>query len=247
MAYLGHVISEHGVKPCSKRVVAVQDYPRPKNAKGVREFLGLAGYYRRFINQFSHISKPLTTLLKKEEKFSWKEEQERAFVTLRSALCTEPIFQYPNFKEDFHITTDASGYAVGAILSQGEIGRDRPIAYASRLLHGAELNYSTIEKECLAIIYAVNHFRSYVYGRRFNLITDYKPLVWVNSVKDPTSRPLRWRLKLAEYDYQVIYKAGKSNVNADTLSRNPVAILPLQMDPCSSGSSSYSLFPPPAN
>ncbi|CAK9834649.1 Retrovirus-related Pol polyprotein from transposon 17.6 [Anthophora retusa] len=230
VAYLGHVIGENGVKPCPKKIESVQNYPRPKNAKNVREFLGLAGYYRRFINKFSHISKPLTALLKKENKFTWGSEQENAFSTLRNALCHEPVLQYPNFDEPFHITTDASGHAVGAILSQGEIGSDRPIAYTSRLLQGPELNYSTIEKECLAIIYAVNHFRPYVYGRAFNLITDHRPLIWMNSVKDPSSRLLRWRLKLAEYEYKLIYKAGKKNVNADALSRNPVPVLPLTSD-----------------
>lgn len=135
---------------------------------------------------------------------------------------------YPDFSQPFNVTTDASGYAIGAILSQGEIGKDRPIAYTSRLLHGAELNYSTIEKECLAIIYATNHFRPYLYGKEFTLVTDHKPLVWMNSVRDPTSRLLRWRLKLAEYEYKIMYKPGKTNLNADALSRNPVPVFPLR-------------------
>ncbi|CAK9824012.1 Retrovirus-related Pol polyprotein from transposon 297 [Anthophora retusa] len=232
VAYLGHIISDEGVKPCPTKISAVKNFPGPKNAKTVREFLGLAGYYRRFINKFSHITKPLTALLRKDTKFEWSAAQERAFETLRNALCTEPVLRYPDFAETFHITTDASGYAVGGILSQGPIGQDRPIAYASRLLHGAELNYSTIEKECLAIIYAVQHFRPYVYGKPFNLITDHQPLVWMHSVKDPSSRLLRWRLKLAEYEYKVVYKAGKRNVNADALSRNPdtTAVLPVSSD-----------------
>ncbi|CAK9796275.1 Retrovirus-related Pol polyprotein from transposon 17.6 [Anthophora plagiata] len=188
VAYLGHVISDEGVKPCPTKISAVRNFPRPKNAKSVREFLGLAGYYRRFIDKFSHIAKPLTALLRKDTKFEWSAAQERAFETLRNVLCTEPVLRYPDFSETFHITTDPSGYAVGDILSQGQIGQDRPIAYASRLLHGAELNYSIIEKECLAIIYAVRHFRPYVYGKFFNLITDHQPLVWMHSVKDPSSR-----------------------------------------------------------
>ncbi|CAK9834497.1 Retrovirus-related Pol polyprotein from transposon 412 [Anthophora retusa] len=232
VAYLGHIISDEGVKPCPNKISAVKEFPKPKNSKQVREFLGLAGYYRRFIDKFSHISKPLTSLLRKEAKFEWNLPQEKAFETLRTALCTEPVLNYPDFSKPFHITTDASNYAVGAILSQGEIGKDSPIAYASRLLHGAELNYATIEKECLAIIYAVQHFRSYIYGKQFNLITDHQPLVWMNSVKDPSSRLLRWRLKLAEYEYKILYKAGKTNTNADALSRNPIqtAIYPLTSD-----------------
>lgn len=127
-------------------------------------------------------------------------------------LCEHPLLQFPDFTRPFLVTIDASKYAIGGILSQGEIGKDLPLAYMSRLLNQAEQNYSTIEKELLSI-------------------TDHRPLVWLNSVKDPTSRLIRWRLKLAEYKYDIIYKAGKRNVNADALSRNPTApgkqILPI--------------------
>ena len=184
--------------------------------------MGLAGYYRRFISDFSRIARPLTNLLKKDVEFEWTDVQEHAFVTLKTLLCSEPLLQYPDFTRPFLITTDASKYAVGGILSQGPIGKDRPVAYASRLLNSAEQNYSTIEKELLAIIYSVNHFRPYVYGHRFDLVTDHKPLIWLHSVKDPTSRLARWKLKLAEYEYKICYKAGKINSNADALSRNPV-------------------------
>lgn len=232
VTYLGHVIGEAGVKPDPQKVEAVKNFPRPRNAKNIKQFLGLAGYYRRFINNFSKIAKPLTTLLKKDEPFTWQEPQENAFTNLRDQLCTEPILQHPDFTQPFLLTTDASGYAIGGILSQGEIGKDKPIAYASRLLNNAEQNYSTIEKESLAIIYCTNHFRPYLYGNKFIILTDHKPLEWLHSVKDPTSRLIRWRLKLAEYDYKVIYKAGKINCNADALSRNPVEatrVLPLTL------------------
>lgn len=221
VAYLGHIISEQGVKPDPQKIEAVKRFPRPKNPKNIKQFLGLAGYYRRFLNNFSKTAKPLTALLKKDQTFEWREPQETAFVTLRDQLCTEPLLQHPDFTRPFILTTDASGYAIGGILSQGEVGKDRPIAYASRLLNKAEQNYSTIEKESLAIIYCVNHFRPYLYGNKFTIMTDHKPLEWLHSVKDPTSRLIRWRLKIAEYDYKVIYKAGKTNCNADALSRNP--------------------------
>jgi len=222
VTYLGHVIREDGVKPDPKKIEAVSKFPRPKNTKNIKQFLGLAGYYRRFIPNFSKIAKPLTTLLKKDEPFEWKQPQEDAFTSLRDSLCTEPLLQHPDFTQPFVLTTDASGHAVGGILSQGPIGKDKPIAYASRLLSKAEQNYATIEKELLAIIYCVSHFRPYLYGNKFTLLTDHKPLVWLNNVKDPTSRLIRWRLKLAEYEYEIKYKAGKTNVNADALSRNPV-------------------------
>lgn len=239
VAYLGHLISEDGVKPCPKKIVAVQNFPKPKSARNVREFLGLAGYYRRFIGEFAQISKPLTRLLNKDSKFVWGSDQEEAFKTLRSALCDDPVLQYPDFSKPFNVACDASGYALGAVLSQGELGKDRPIAYASRLLHGAETNYSTIEKECLAIIFAVQYFRPYIYGREFRLITDHRPLVWMNSVQDPTSRLLRWRLKLAEFEYQIIYKPGKANSHADALSRNPVTL------PLSARKANKKHVPPP--
>jgi len=221
VTYLGHVIGEAGVRPDPQKIESVKNFPRPKNAKNVKQFLGLAGYYRRFIDNFSRTAKPLTALLKKDIAFTWQEPQENAFVNLRDQLCREPLLQHPDFTQPFLLTTDASGYAVGGILSQGDIGKDKPIAYASRLLNKAEQNYSTIEKESLAIIYCVNHFRPYLYGNKFVILTDHKPLEWLHSVKDPTSRLIRWRLKLAEYDYKVLYKAGKTNCNADALSRNP--------------------------
>lgn len=232
MCYLGHIISDKGVRPNPKLINDVKNFPVPKDQRNVREFLGLTGYYRRFLENFSKRAKPLSDLLKKDVKFSWGPEQQTSFEDLRDALCTEPILQYPDFRRRFVLTTDASNIAVGAVLSQGEIGRDLPIAYISRLLNKAEQNYSTTEKECLAFVYAVSHFRPYLFGREFTLVTDHRPLVWLHSVKDPSSRLIRWRIRLAEYQYQVVYKSGKTNLNADALSRNPqkksVRVLPVQ-------------------
>jgi hypothetical protein len=117
------------------------------------------------------------------------------------------------------LTTDASNIAIGAILSQGQIGKDLPVAYASRTLNPAEQNYSTIEKELLAIVWATRHFRPYLFGRIFTIVTDHKPLQWLFNLKEPSSRLVRWRLKLEEYDYKIVYKKGKNNTNADALSR----------------------------
>lgn len=221
VGYLGHVISDQGVKPDPKKIECLQNYPAPTTQKKIKQFLGLAGYYRRFIENFSGISKPLTNLLKKGVPFKWTDAQRKSFDTLREALCKEPILQFPDFTKPFNITTDASNYAIGGVLSQGEIGKDKPIAYASRTLNKHELNYSVIEKECLAIIYCVNHFRPYIYGRQFNLLTDHQPLVWLHSVKDPANRLVHWRLSLGNYEYKIQYKPGRVNSNADALSRNP--------------------------
>jgi hypothetical protein len=137
-------------------------------------------------------------------------------------LVEFPILQLPDFQQPFIVTTDASGYGLGAVLSQGILSKDRPIAYASRTLNSAELNYSTVEKECLAIVWACKHFRPYLLGRKFQILTDHRELTWIFNVKDPSSRLLRWKLLLEEYDYEIKYKPGKQNMNADSLSRYPV-------------------------
>ena len=217
--YLGHVITENGIKPDERKTLAVENFPIPKNLKEIKSFLGLAGYYRKFIKKFSDIVSPITKLLKKDQDFKWGEEQQNAFDSLKTSLTTAPVLQYPDFRKKFILTTDASGTALGAILSQGELGQDRPIAFASRMLNKCELNYSTIEKELLAIVWGVQHYRPYLYGREFTIYTDHRPLKWLNNNKDLSSRLLRWRLKLEEYSYQIEYIKGKSNTSADALSR----------------------------
>jgi len=188
VAYLGHIIENEGVRPNPEKTAAVKNFLIPKNAKVIqlyiKQFLGLAGYYRRFVPNFSGLAKPLTSLLKKNVSFVWKPEQQKAFETLRMALCQQPILQYPDFSKPFVLTTDASDIAIGGVLSQGTIGQDLPITYVSRVLNSAEKNYSTIEKELLAIIYCTHHFRPYLYGHKFFLVTDHQPLIWLYKVKD---------------------------------------------------------------
>ena len=167
--------------------------------------------------------------MKNNVPFIWGDDEETSFQDLKEQLITEPVLIFPDFSKPFIVTTDASGYAIGGILSQGPINQDRPVAYASRTLNGAEVRYDTYEKEALAIVYsAIGHFRPYLYGRKFTLVTDHKPLLWFRSCKDGNATVLRWRLKLAEYDYDVVYKAGKTNVNADALSRNPVDAMEIE-------------------
>jgi len=222
VTYLGHIITEDGIRPDPNKLCAVENFPVPKKVKDVQSFLGLAGYYRKFIEDFSKIAKPLTKLTKKGEKFNWTAEQQIAFQSLKEKLTTAPVLSYPDFTREFLVTTDASDYAIGAVLSQGPVGQDRPIAYASRILCKAEQNYNTTEKELLAIVWAVKYFRPYLYGTRFKIVTDHRPLIWLFNISDPGSRLIRWRLKLEEYDYEIVHKAGKGNTNADALSRNPI-------------------------
>ena len=208
-----------GVSADTRKLEAVREFPKPKNVKNIRQFLGFAGFYRRFIKKFAQIAKPLSKLLQKDIVFKWTEKEEQAFSTLKEHLCNPPILQYPNFSKPFNITSDAFGYAIGGILSQGEIGKDLPIAYTSRVLRGPELSYEVYEKEALAMIHAVKIFRSYISGKKIKIITDHQPLLWFK-IAELNTRVQKWRFKLSEYDYEVIYKPGKLNLNADALSRN---------------------------
>ena len=219
VAYLGHIITPTGIKPNPDKIIAIKNYPIPKTSKQLKGFLGLLGYYRKFVNRFSDLTKPLTKCLKKGASITHNKEFVDCFESCKNLLMNEPILQYPDFEKTFNLTTDASNVAIGAVLSQGSIGNDLPIAYASRTLNESEQNYSTIEKELLAIVYAVKYFRPYLFGRHFNVITDHKPLEWLFSLKEPNSKLIRWKLKLQEYDYTIFYKKGKLNQNADALSR----------------------------
>lgn len=218
-AYLGHVISKDGIKPNPDKINAIQKYPMPKTPKEIKQFLGLLGYYRKFIPDFARITKPMTKCLKKTNKITFDTDYTNSFEKCKTLLTNDPILQYPDFNKEFILTTDASNLAIGAVLSQGPVGSDKPICYASRTLNDSEINYSTIEKELLAIVWATKYFRPYLFGRKFKILTDHKPLQWIMNIKEPNSRLTRWRLKLSEYDYTVIYKKGKYNTNADALSR----------------------------
>lgn len=231
VAYLGHIISDEGVKPNPEKIKAVTQFPVPKSVKDIQSFLGLVSYYRRFIPDFSKFAKPLTNLLKKNVPFNWTNTQQLAFKQLKESLVSAPVLTYPDFTKPFVLTCDASNYAISAILSQGDIGKDRPIVYYSRTLNKAECNYSVTEKECLAIVEGAKAFRPYLFWRRFKIITDHKPLNWLFNCKDPGSRLVRWRLKLEEYDYEIIYKKGKMNTNADALSRYPIKPIQQSIEP----------------
>jgi len=134
-------------------------------------------------------------------------------------LCNDPLLRYPDFTKPFILTTDASNFAIGAVLSQGTMGSDRPIAFASRTLNEAEVNYSTVEREMLAIVWGIQHFRPYLFGHKFTIVTDHRPLTWLMGFKEPNFKLVRWKLQLLEYDYEVTYKKGSQNVVADALSR----------------------------
>lgn len=220
--YLGHIISPNGVRPDPEKVWCVREFPRPRNVKEIRQFLGLVGYYRRHIANFAALARPLTRLTSKSTRFGWNAAAEEAFLTLKQRLVQAPVLRFPDFSKPFILSTDASKHAVGAILSQLFDGEEHPVAYASRQLSGAEQKYGATEQECLAVVWGIRHFRCYLYGRRFSVVTDCRSLKWLMNTRDPSSRLARWNLLLQEYDMEIVHKAGKMNQNADALSRGAI-------------------------
>ena len=163
--FLGHVVSSKGVQPNPSKVDLIKSFLPPKNTKQVKQFLGLAGYYRRFINNFAQIATPLTTLLRKHVPYNWMQTCQEAFDTLKVCLTNPPILAFPDFTQPFDLYTDASGDAIGMILGQQQHGEDRVIAYSGRTLTKPEKNYTVTELEALAVIEGVKHFDCYLLGR----------------------------------------------------------------------------------
>lgn len=218
-SWLGHVITPEGVKPNPDKILAIKKWALPRTDKELRGFLGILGYYRKFIGRLSEITKPLTQCLRKGEKLTHSKEFIEAFEKCKTILTSSHVLQYPDFSKPFILTTDASNYSLGAVLSQGPIGKDKPVAYASRTLSKTEENYSTIEKELLAIVWACKYFRPYLFGNKFTLFTDHQPLIYIFNMKDPSTKLVRWRLYLGEFDFEIKYRKGSQNVVADGLSR----------------------------
>lgn len=219
VAFLGHIVTDKGVKPNPSKIDAIQNWPVPKNQKELRGFLGILGYYRRFVRDFAKITKPLTAQLRKGEQVEHTDQFLKTFKLCKNLLTQSDILQYPDLDKPFVLTTDASNFALGAVLSQGPIGKDRPVAYASRTLTRSEERYSAIEKELLAIVWATQYFRPYLFGRKFTLFTDHQPLTYALNLKTPNTKLVKWRLQLLEYDFEIKHRPGKQNVVADALSR----------------------------
>jgi len=217
--FLGHTCTADGIFPDPVKLHAVKNYPRPTNAEETKRFTAFANYYRRFIKNFSGIAQPLNALTKKRTDFNWTSECEQAFNTLKEILTSNPVLAYPDFSKPFKVTVDASQKACGAVLSQDHDGADKPIMYISRTFKKGELNKPIIEKELLAIHFAITVLRPYLYGNRFTVYSDHKPLIYMYKLKSPSSKLTRIRLDLEEYDFDVIHISGKSNVVADALSR----------------------------
>ena len=218
LLYLGHLVSVEGIKPDPSKLEVIKNWSSPQTADEVKRFVAFANYYRKHIKDFAKFCSPLNKLTRKNVEFNWTEGCEHSFQYLKKCFMNPPVLDYPDFSEGniFTLHTDASGKALGAVLSNQNA---RPVAFASKALNKAEINYSTIEKELLGVVWAIRHFRPYLYGRKFEVYTDHRPLVYLFTLKDPSSRLTKFRLALEEYKFEVIYKKGSENVVADALSR----------------------------
>nr|GFB20305.1 reverse transcriptase domain-containing protein [Tanacetum cinerariifolium] len=216
---LGHKISKKGIEVVKAKIEVISKLPHPTTVKGIRSFLGHAGFYRRFIKDFSKISRPMTHLLEKNSPFIFSNECIQAFRTLKDKLTEAPILIAPNWDQPFELMCDASDFAVGAVLGQRIEKHFRRIHYASKTMNHAETNYTTTEKEMLAVVYAFEKFRSYLIMNKSIVYTDHSTLKYLFAKKDAKARLLRWILLLQEFDFKVIDTRGAENYAADHLSR----------------------------
>lgn len=221
--YLGYRLGQGKVRPQVDKVEAIRDCPRPRTKKEVRSFLGLAGWYRRFVPQFATIATPLTALTTKDQRnpVIWTKQCETAFQSLKECLCSSPVLRSPDFTSRFLVQVDASAVGIGAVLAQGDPGEEQPILYLSRKLLPREVKYSVVEKEGLAIKWALESLRYYLLGREFDLETDHRALTWIHSMKDHNCRLTRWYLSLQPFKFTIRHRKGATNVVADYLSRLP--------------------------
>ena len=218
---LGNIINQEGIHADPDKIAAIKDLPRPLSPSDVRSFLGTANYYRAFVKDFAHLMLPLQELTKKRTQFLWTQECEEAFVAIKEKLTSTPCLHLPVWNQPFIVHSDWSKGAIGAVLSQVDpkTGLEHPIHFASRSLTAAERNYAPTEGECLALVWAVQKFRTYLHGHRFVVHTDHASLKWLNDARFNNSKLERWALRLQEHDFTVAYKKGSENLVADALSR----------------------------
>jgi hypothetical protein len=222
LEFLGHRISREGIKPDPNKIEKIKNWPTPTNKTGARGFLGMVGYYRRFIKDFSKIGKPIFDVIGKES-FHWDEKQQQAMDILKKAIIEDAVLKYPNFTKPFILYTDASGGGLGAVLSQlDENEIERPIAFASKTIHGAQIRYSASELEFMAMHWAVTkQYKQYLLGKPFTLITDHQALKGLMKSDEGGRRITKWRQNLSVYEpyMEIRYTKAEKNQHADALSR----------------------------
>ena len=232
VTYCGFVINGTGIQPMAKEVEEIKNAPEPKNINQLRAFLGILNYYHRFLPDVATLLEPHHKLLRQGIEWKWQEKQQTAFAQVKELLQSADLLVHFDPEKELILACDASNYGVGAVLSYKQVdGTERPIGYASRSLNNSERNYSTLEKEALAVIYGVKKFHQFLYGHKFTIKTDHKPLEGLLNEKkgvpmQAAPRIQRWALTLAAYEYSISYKAGLTNQNADALSRLPLPEMP---------------------
>lgn len=240
LKFLGFVVDKLGLRTDPDKVAAMLNYSRPRTTTEVKRFIGLCSWYRRFIPHFSSLTAPITGLIKnrqKGQKIEWNEDAERSFLEIKRALVSAPVLANPNFDKPFTVQCDASDLGLGCVLTQtNDDNTDVPVAFASRTLSAQERNYSTTEKECLAVLFGIEKFRPYIEGSRFKVLTDHHSLLWLQNLKDPTGRLARWAVRIQQFDVEFEHRKGSMHVVPDALSRSPIEIFTLTFnnDVCNS-------------
>ena len=219
--FLGHTLSEQGIGLDQDKIEVIKNYPTPANVKELRGFLGVTGYYRKFVENYAEKARPLYALTKKDVQYKWDSQCEKSFQLLRQELISDKILVYPDFSKKFVLATDASDLGIGACLSQMHDGVLKPIGFAGRGFTSAERNYHTTDKELLAVVYGVQYFRVYLTGAQFDIHTDHAGLRQILTTKNLEGRQARWVTFLQKYDYKPIYIRGRDNIIPDQLSRRP--------------------------
>ena len=219
--FLGHVISEAGIKTDPSKTRCIEMWPTPKNVKEVRAFVGLCSYFRRFVYKFAEIAKPLHKLTEKNRPFVWTEECLKSFQVLKEKLVEAPVLIHPDFTKSFILDVDASNLSIGAVLSQITETGECVVAYGSRTLSKSERRYCVTRKEMLALVYFVKYFRLYVYGKQFTVRTDHGSLRWLMNFKNPEGQVARWLEFLSLFNMKIEHRPGRSHQNADGVSRIP--------------------------
>lgn len=220
LLYLGYVVDSTGLRMDPAKVQAILNIPVPTSVSEVRRLLGLASWYRRFVPNFADLIAPLTELLKKGRPFKWSVQCDEALNNLKERLIGAPVLSCPDFSKPFTIQCDASGYGIGAVLTQQQEDGEKVICYLSRSLTRLERNYTTTERECLAVLWAIEKLRPYIEGTHFTVITDHASLLWLDRLESPSGRLARWAIRLQQYDYTIIHRKGKYNIVPDVLSRS---------------------------
>lgn len=220
VTYLGHIVGSGSISPVEAKVDAILKFPNPVDKKQLRQFLGIVGYYRRYIPNVAEISTPLTNMLKKNANFKWDNLEKDAFIQLKSVLASKPVLTPPNFGRQFIVFVDASQHSVGGILGQeDDAGMFKPICYMSKRLNVHQMRYSTIEKELFGLLTAVRAFGVYFGYSKTRIYTDHNPLTSLALMKDHNRKILRWALEIQEYQLDIHFKPGRQNEFADLLSR----------------------------